>query len=77
MKPLPQDLQKPKKSLDEFSSVTRRAPDYLPNMVSEKTVTRDYNILSSVVAGTSKFARPVNKNLFIFDIPKFDSQYKR
>lgn len=77
MKPLAQDLQKPKKSLDEFSGVAKRVLSYLPNIVSEKAEARDYIILSSVVAGTSKFARPVNKNLFIFDIQDFDSQYNK
>jgi hypothetical protein len=75
MKPLPQDLQTPKKNLDEFSSVTKRVLGYLPNIVSEKAEARDYIILSSVVAGTSKFARPINRKLFIFDIQDFDSQY--
>ena len=77
MKPLPQDLQTPKKNLDEFSSVTKRVLGYLPNIVSGKAEARDYIILSSVVAGTSKFARPINKNLFIFDIQDFDSQYNK
>jgi len=77
MKSLPQDLQTPKKNLDEFSSVTKRVLGYLPNIVSGKTEARDYIILSSVVAGTSKFARPINKKLFIFDIQDFDSQYNK
>ena len=75
MKPLSQDLQTPKRSLDEFSSVTKRVLAYLPNIVSERTEAKDYIILSSVVAGTSKFARPINKRLFISDIQNFDSQY--
>jgi hypothetical protein len=75
MKPLPEDLQTPKQSLDEFSSVTKRVLSYLPNVVSEKTAARDYLILSSLVAGTSKFARPINKELFIFDIEEFDNKY--
>lgn len=77
MKPLPEDLQTPKQSLDEFSSVTKRVLGYLPNVVSEKTAARDYLILSSLVAGTSKFARPINKELFIFDIEEFDNKYKK
>lgn len=76
MKPLPKDLQTPKRSLDEFSEVTKRVLGHLPDIVSEKVTTRDYVILSSVMAGTSKFARPINNNLFIFDIQKFNSKYK-
>ena len=65
MKPLPVDLQTPKQNLDEFADVTKRVLDYLPNIASERVEARDYTILSSVVAGTTKFARPVNNNLFI------------
>jgi hypothetical protein len=75
MKPLPEDLQTPKRSLDEFSSVTKRVLGYLPNVVSDKTDVRGYVILSSVVAGTSRFARPINQELFIFDIDVFDTKY--
>ena len=62
MKSLPEDLQTPKQNLNEFADVTMRVLDYLPNIVSERVETRDYTILSSVVAGTTKFARPVNNN---------------
>jgi hypothetical protein len=57
MKSLQEDLQTPKQNLDEFADVTKRVLDYLPNIVSERVETRDYTILSSVVAGTTKFAR--------------------
>jgi len=77
MKPLPKDLQTPKKSLEEFSNVTKRVLGHLPDIVSERVSARDYIILSSVVAGTSKFARPVNKKLFIFDSGDFDKEYKK
>jgi hypothetical protein len=76
MKSLQEDLQTPKQNLDEFADVTKRVLDYLPNIVSERVVTRDYTILSSVVAGTTKFARPVNNNLFINKIEKFKKSYK-
>ncbi len=75
MKPLQEELQTPKKSLYEFSHVTKRILGYLPNVISEKTEARDYIILSSVVAGTSKFARPINKDLFIFEDEHFDKKY--
>ncbi|VEN75353.1 conserved hypothetical protein [Candidatus Desulfarcum epimagneticum] len=76
MKPLPEDLQAARQSLDEFSDVARRVLGYLPDIVSKKTESGDYLILSSEVAGTSKFARPVNKELFIFRIEDFDKGYK-
>lgn len=76
MKPLPEDLQTPKQNLDEFADVTKRVLDYLPNIVSERVETRDYTILSSVLAGTTKFARPVNNNLFINKFEEFEKNYK-
>jgi hypothetical protein len=77
MKPLPKDLQTPKKSLDDFYEVTKRVLGHLPDIVSERVTARDYVILSSVVAGTSKYARPINNNLFIFDSIAFDTEYKK
>ncbi len=75
MKSLQEDLQTPKQNLDEFADVTKRVLDYLPNIVSERVETRDYTILSSVVAGTTKFARPVNNNLFINKSEEFKKSY--
>ena len=77
MKPLPKDLQTPKKSLDDFCEVTKRVLGHLPDIVSERVTARDYIILSSVVAGTSKYARPINNDLFIFDSSAFDTEYKK
>ena len=77
MKPLPKDLQTPKKSLDDFFEVTKRVLGHLPDIVSERATARNYIILSSVMAGTSKFARPINNDLFIFDNQVFDNQYKK
>jgi hypothetical protein len=76
MKPLAKDLQTPKKSLEEFSNVAKRVLGHLPDIISERVTVRDYIILSSEVAGTSKFARPINKNLFIFESSVFDTEYK-
>jgi len=77
MKPLPKDLQTPKKSLDDFYKVTKRVLGHLPDIVSERVTARDYVILSSVVAGTAKFARPIKDKLFIFDSSVFDTQYSK
>jgi hypothetical protein len=74
---LPKDLQTSKQSLDEFSNTTKRVLSYLPNVVSKEVEARDYIIISSVVAGTSKFARPINKELFVFDIENFDEKYNK
>jgi hypothetical protein len=76
MTPLPEDLQTPKQNLDEFADVTKRVLAYLPNVVSERVETRNYAILSSTVAGTIKFARPINTNLFINDTQVFEDRFK-
>ncbi len=75
MKSLQEDLQTPKQSLDEFSSVTKRVLGHISNVVSAKTETRGYLILSSVEAGTLKYARPINKDLFIFEQESFTQAY--
>lgn len=75
MKSLQEDLQTPKKTLDEFSSVTKRVLGHISNVVSDKIETRGYIILSSIEAGTLKYARPINKALFIFDGEKFSKTY--
>ncbi len=69
MKSLQEDLQTPKQNLDEFADVTKRVLDYLPNIVSERVETRDYTILSSVVAGTTKFARLGLKVFILLILP--------
>jgi len=76
MKSLPEDLQTPKQNLDEFANITKRVLSYLPEIISEKVETRNYLILSSDVAGTTKFARPINNNLYISKTETFKSNYK-
>ena len=66
MLPLPQDLQKPKVSLNEFENITVRVLEYLPNVLSGFKDKGDYPIHLSTVAGTTKYIRPINKNLFIY-----------
>ena len=77
MKSLPKDLQSPKKSLYEFCETTKRVLGHLSDIVSKRTTVKNYIILSSVMAGITKFARPINRNLFIFDSDDFDSQFKK
>ena len=76
MKPLQEDLQTPKHNLNEFADVAKKVLGYLPNIITEKAEARDYTILSSVVAGTTKYARPINNNLFIYEIDEFDKKFK-
>ena len=50
---------------------------YTTNIVSHEERAKDYIILSSEMAGTVKYARPINNNLFIFDRLVFNKQSKR
>lgn len=76
MQPLDKDLQKPKKTLKEFRDIAVRILKYLPSVISEKKEKGDYLILSSIIAGTTKYVRPINTNLFIFKPSEFSKSFK-
>jgi len=76
MIPLTADLETRKKTLAEFASLSKRVLDYLPNIVSDSTTIRGYKILSSTVAGTKKFARPINIALFVSSSTEFASLFE-
>ena len=63
MVPLDKDLQNRKKSLKEFKDITIRVLDYLPNVLSTFNDKNDYRIYSSVIAGTTRYIRPINQKL--------------
>ena len=65
MIPLDKDLQTLKHDLEEFGNITKRVLLYLPNVLSSFKEKNDYRIYSSVIAGTVKYIRPINKTLFI------------
>lgn len=75
MLPLDKDLRIKKESLDEFKAITIRVLDYLPNIVSSYKEKGEYRIYTSVIAGTTKYLRPINRNRFIADSSKFQSDY--
>ena len=72
---LQDDLQTPKTNIDDFARVCRRVLEHIPNIVSNKTSANGYRILSSEIAGTKKYARPVNESLFIEDSVQFDTDF--
>ena len=72
MLPLDQDLQKVKQNIDQFGEITLRVLQYLPIVLSEKAVKNDYTIFSSLIAGTTKFVRPINNKLFLLDPKDFE-----
>jgi hypothetical protein len=65
MIPLDKDLQTLKHDLEEFGNITKRVLLYLPNVLSSFNEKNNYRIYSSVIAGTVKYIRPINKTLFI------------
>jgi hypothetical protein len=61
-----EDLQRPKYTIEEFTNITLRVLEYLPNVLSEEKIKSGYTIHSSSIAGTLKFIRPINRRLFIY-----------
>lgn len=74
---LDKDLQEVKESIVEFEQITRRVLQYLPNVISSWKEKNDYILYTSVLAGTTKFIRPINKKLFIYDLNEFDINFKQ
>src|SRR5690348_3879530 len=65
MLPLVKDLQQKKTTLKEFIDLCIRVLHHLPNVISGMEEKSNYKIYSSNIAGTTKFVRPINKDLFI------------
>ena len=74
MQPLPldRDLRLQKQSIDDFGKITIRVLDYLPNVLSGYEEKNGYRIHSSLIAGTTKFIRPINQRLFIYSPNDFE-----
>jgi hypothetical protein len=72
---LAEDLQIPKTELNQFSDITRRILEYLPNVINEEVVYNNYNLCSSNIAGTRKQIRPFNHNLFLREPNNFSASY--
>lgn len=77
MQPLPldKDLRLQKESLDDFGKITVRVLEYLPNVLSGYEEKSGYRIHSSLIAGTTKFIRPINQRLFIYSSKEFQSSF--
>jgi hypothetical protein len=71
MLPLDKDLQQKKSSIKEFGFLTIRILTYLPNILSGYEDKSHYRIYYSTIAGTKKFVRPINQNLFITNAKDF------
>jgi len=75
MPSLIEDLQQPKKSLREFEKLTLRVLEYLPIVLSGYKEKNGYRIHYSVIAGTTKFIRPINQRLFIYSATEFKNKF--
>lgn len=75
MIPLDRDLQKTKNNLTEFGEISERVLQYMPNVISKNEIKNSYIIYSSEIAGTKKFLRPINTNLFIMNPVEFRNSF--
>jgi len=77
MPTLNDELQQVKKTLDEFGVLTVRVLGYFNDVISGVEEKNNYLIHSSKIGGTTKFIRPINKSLFIFDNQLFHESFIR
>lgn len=75
MKPLVEELQTPKKNLSDFAGIAERVLVHVGNVVTNHTDVKEYLIYSSSSAGITKFTRPINKDLFVFDSKEFKERF--
>ncbi|WP_035656073.1 hypothetical protein [Flavobacterium filum] len=73
--PLDKDLQLKKCSLIDFRDITVRVLEYLPNVISESKTKNNYKLHSSQIAGSTKYLRPINQDLFIYDSTAFKTKF--
>ncbi len=69
------ELQKKRVSLSDFKSLTVLILGYLPNVISHTEVFKQYLIHQSNIAGTQKFVRPINSDLFLSDVAIFSTSF--
>ena len=74
MIPLDKNLQELKNSIQEFEKITIRVLEYLPNVLSDFKEKSGYKIHSSLIAGTTKYIRPINQRLFIYSPADFKNK---
>lgn len=75
MIPLERHLQQKISSIHEFEEITVRILNYLPDVLSTYEIKNGYKIHSSVIAGTTKFIRPINQRLFIYSSETFKIKF--
>lgn len=75
MSSLSEDLQKTKSDIQQFSDITSRVLNYIPDVLNEETEFNGYQICSSNIAGTRKSIRPFRNDLFIRNVNIFNDRY--
>ncbi len=76
MQPLDKALQEKKSEFKEFEIIARKVLNYIPNVLSGYKEKNGYRIYTSEIAGTTKFIRPINFNIFSLDPNEFDKNLK-
>lgn len=76
MNSLEQDLQSKKVSLEAFKELSVRVLRYLPAVLSNEKKKDKYSIFSSEIAGTKKYLRPINNELFQMDVNQFEIDFE-
>ena len=74
---LDQELQNKQLSLNNFLSLSARVLNYLPEVISNYHVKGDYKIGISNLAGTTKYIRPINRNLFIDNVEELELAFSK
>jgi len=74
---LADDIQNKQTSLKSFKDVCERLLVYIPEVLSSKKEKDNYVIFSSEISNTLKFLRPVNRDLFIWDVKDFNAYFKQ
>ena len=77
MIPLDKDLQQQKNSIEEFKEIAIRVLEYLPNVLTDYSEKSGYRIHSSVIAGTTKYIRPINQKLYIYSPKEFKARFDK
>lgn len=75
MSSLADDLQKTKTDILQFSDITSRVLNYIPDVLNEEIEFNGYQICSSNIAGTRKSIRPFRNDLFIRNVSIFNDRY--
>ncbi|MEQ8469530.1 MAG: hypothetical protein RIC35_00005 [Marinoscillum sp.] len=73
---LDSDLQTRKTNLKEFETLTKSVLNYLPAVLTGHSDKNHYRIYINQQAGTTKYIRPINTNLFEMDSGKFEIKFQ-